>query len=439
MRSRRDGNPLVLSFSFDRLVRPLMALLIAVLSGSVVAADGPKAGETAPPLSVERLLNAPEGASARWGDLRGKVVIVEFWATWCAPCIANIPHLNELAERFRGKDVVFISLTAEPRETVEAFLKRKPIKGWVALDTDDRAGKAYGVSAIPYTFVIGRDSKVLGETHPADLDVEHIARALRGEPLGIKPVTRGETFGGAGVSVPRKPTYGGSFAPGRFPVVGSGSDGLPEPLAQVVVRPALEPEGGSSGGSAKNRQTWLNFDAASVVKSAYSRAYGVPDSRVDVKATLPQTRLDVVVWAPPGDIRRFRRLVEAGLGGAFGLAARAEDRQVDVQLLKVRNAGELKLTPTASTGGSMMNTKGGPSRVTATMINQTATGLASVLEPCLGVPVLDETGLTGGYDFEIILPKDLKEARESLRPLGLSLEPARRNLSYLVVESVGTD
>jgi uncharacterized protein (TIGR03435 family) len=386
---------------------------------------------------VESLLNAPEGASAEWGDLRGKVVVVEFWATWCAPCIANIPHLNELAERFRGQDVVFIALTAEPRETVEPFLKRKPIKAWVALDTDDRAGKAYGVSAIPYTFIIGRDGKVLGETHPADLDVEHIARALRGEPPGLKPVGRGEAVGGVGGSVPRKPTYGDSFAPGRFPAVGSASDRLPEPLAQIVVRPALEPEGGSSGGAAKNRQTWLNIDAASVVKAAYGRAYRLPDSQVDVKATLPATRLDVAIWAPPGDIRRFRQLVEAGLGGAFGLAARTEDRKVDVLLLKVRDAGTLKLTPTASTGGSMMSTKREPDREIATVINQTAAGLAGLLESRLGAPVLDETRLTGGYDFDIVLPKDLKQARESLRPFGLSLEPARRRLTYLVVEAGG--
>src|SRR5262249_27757758 len=200
-----------------------------------------------------------------------------------------------------------------------------------------------------------------------------------------------------------------------------------------------EPEGGSSGGAAKNRQTWLNIDAASVVKAAYGRAYRLSDSRVDVKATLPVTRLDVAIWAPPGDIRRFRQLVEAGLGGAFGLAARTEDREVDVLLLKVRDAGTLKLTPTASTGGSMMSTKRVPNREIATVINQTAAGLADLLESRLGAPVLDETGLTGGYDFDIVLPKDLKQARESLRPFGLSLEPARRRLTYLVVEAEGTD
>jgi uncharacterized protein (TIGR03435 family) len=221
--------------------------------------------------------------------------------------------------------------------------------------------------------------------------------------------------------------------------VGSASDPLPRPLAQVVVRPALEPDGGSSGGSAENRETWLNMDAAFVVKSAYGRAYRVPDSRVDVKGKLPATKLDVAIWAPPGDPGRFRRLVEAGLGGAFGLAARTEEREVDVRLLKVRQAGAPKLAPTVSTGGSMMSTKGGPDRDIATVVNQTLAGLASHLESRLGIPVLDETGLTGGYDYEYVIPRNLKEAEESLRSLGLGLEPARRRLTYLVVEPVGKD
>jgi uncharacterized protein (TIGR03435 family) len=73
------------------------------------------------------------------------------------------------------------------------------------------------------------------------------------------------------------------------------------------------------------------------------------------------------------------------------------------------------------------------------VINQNPAGLASLLESQLGVPVLDGTGLTAGYDFEVIIPNDAKEARESLGPLGLSLEPARRKLTYLVVEAVGKD
>jgi uncharacterized protein (TIGR03435 family) len=408
---------------------------VAALGGPAHAAEGPKAGDTAPPLSVEALLNAPDGASAEWERLRGKVVVVEFWATWCAPCIASIPHLNDLAERFRDKDVVFISLSDEPRATVETFLSRKPIKGWVAVDSDRKAGAAYGVTGIPHTFVVGPTGKILGDTHPSALKAEHIEKALRGEPLGLDPAARTAAGDTAGVTVPRERKYSDSFRPGQFPVLVGDNDGLPEPMAQVIVRPALAPGAGSSGG--RNRQTWLNIDAASAVKQAYARAYQLPASRVEVRAPLPEKRLDVAILAPPGDPDRFRLLVEAGLGGAFGLAAHTEDRDAEVLLIKVLDAKALKLTPTASTGGSMMSTKREPGGLVATVINGNLGDLVGLLESRLSVPVIEETGLAGSYDFEVTLPDDAKEVRKSLEALGLSLEPSRRRLPYLVVEAAG--
>jgi uncharacterized protein (TIGR03435 family) len=416
--------------------RAMMALLAGVLFPSAAEAQ-PKPDQPAPPLSVERLLNAPDGASAEWAHLKGKVVVVEFWATWCAPCIASIPHLNDLAEQYRGEDVVFISLTDEPLATVESFLKRKPIKGWVALDTDRRAGDAYGVTGIPCTFLIGRTGKILGETDPSELKAEHIDRALRGEPLRLGPPGRGAAAEAA--TVPRERTYGRSFAPGRFPAVGTDQDVLPEPLAQVIVRPALNPAGGSSGGSAANRRTWLNGDAANVVRAAYGWAYHVSASRVDLKATLPSQKLDVAIWAPPGDSRAHRRLVEAGIGGAFGLIAHTEEREVEVLLLGTADASAQKLTPTASTGGSMSSTRKEQDRLIATFINETSSGLAGLLESRLGVPVVDQTGLKEGYDFEFVLPDKLETAREALRSLGLKLDPGRRRLTYVVIEKTSTE
>src|SRR5215469_4401406 len=68
-------------------------------------AAGPAVGEKPPLLQADELLQAPGDAKVDAESLRGKVVILEFWATWCGPCVAAIPHMNELAEKFINQPV----------------------------------------------------------------------------------------------------------------------------------------------------------------------------------------------------------------------------------------------------------------------------------------------------------------------------------------------
>lgn len=74
-----------------------------------------KVGGPAPELELLKLLQAPEGIKIDSNSLKGKVVVLEFWATWCAPCIVAMPHLNELADKFKDRPVRFISITAPPK------------------------------------------------------------------------------------------------------------------------------------------------------------------------------------------------------------------------------------------------------------------------------------------------------------------------------------
>ena len=84
---------------------------------------GPKVGSKPPDISSLKLLQAPPDARPDWGTLRGKVVILEFWATWCGPCVAAIPHMNELTEKFKDKSVQFIAITDEPEAATMTFLQ----------------------------------------------------------------------------------------------------------------------------------------------------------------------------------------------------------------------------------------------------------------------------------------------------------------------------
>ena len=102
-----------------------------------------------------------DGRTISSADLRGKVVLVNFWATWCPPCRAEIPDLIKLQDKYRDKLIILgISEDEVPPAEVKAFAVEQKMNYPVAMTTPALAKVFRGVSALPTTFVIGRDGKL---------------------------------------------------------------------------------------------------------------------------------------------------------------------------------------------------------------------------------------------------------------------------------------
>jgi cytochrome c biogenesis protein CcmG/thiol:disulfide interchange protein DsbE len=168
---------LVLAAVLPVLLLGLLAAALLVRAGS---GSPTSVGSAAPDFTLADL----DGNAVRLADLRGRPVIVNFWASWCGPCVEEFPLLREAAVRHADDGLVVVGVVYRDRsEAARAFMERNGGTWIAAMDPDERVAEAYGILAPPETFFIGRDGTIvarqLGQFSASSLD-EKVA-AIIGE------------------------------------------------------------------------------------------------------------------------------------------------------------------------------------------------------------------------------------------------------------------
>ena len=161
--------------------RIFFQLCLLLLGFSLLHSEYPKVGKKAPPIDlVDWITGKIEGKK----PFAKKTVILDFWATWCGPCVATIPHLNQLSEKFSNSNVVFVSITDEERSIVERFLKDRQMKSSVVIDRERRTNLAYGITGIPHTFLIDAKGILRWHGYPTELTARFLDSFLK---TGVAP------------------------------------------------------------------------------------------------------------------------------------------------------------------------------------------------------------------------------------------------------------
>lgn len=381
-------------------------LLVAMLAAAVAPVRGqsgtamPSPGQPAPLLHLTQVLAGPPIGQLSWPAMRGKIVVVEFWATWCVPCIESIPHLDRLVQQFAGRPIRFVSITDENAALVRRFLADHPIRGWIALDGGRATMREYGVSAIPLTVIVGGDGRVAGLTRPMQLTSALLQAFLSGEHPRLPRLLGAES----------------AMAPGDEPTELVTKQA---PLVYIDIRPDDSPIGAVSVNSDKSRITAMAWPP----KRLLSLALDIPEERILGAQFLPPGRYTLVAAAPPGRGDALQSQIEAALASAWEVRLRRETKKMDVYLLTRLRAGKRKSSPAPGVSEGP-----GP-------ISQPISTLVRQLEAKLQRPVVVQSGLEASW----VAPpsyqgNDPAAVRTALRTEGLDLRRARKSLTVVLIE-----
>ena len=165
-----DGRPL----KENTIMKKFLYLIFVLLSDLTYAQV--KNGDRVPDLNFETVLNAPVQAT-RLSKLRGKVVLIDFWATWCGSCLEAMPHLKALQAKY-PKQLQVISVNDETVKRTGLYLKSKPSNLWFAVDTGRAIAAVFPHQLIPHTIVIDQDGKLVAAASPAAITAKVIDSLL---------------------------------------------------------------------------------------------------------------------------------------------------------------------------------------------------------------------------------------------------------------------
>ena len=139
-------------------MKALAAALLVMLCGAAAAADLKLwTGGPPPALALKDL----DGRQHRLADYRGKVVLINFWATWCGPCREEMPSIQELKNKLAGRPFVVLAVNLdEPESRIRKFLTQMKLDFPILLDPGRNVAKGWNARILPATFIVGPDGRV---------------------------------------------------------------------------------------------------------------------------------------------------------------------------------------------------------------------------------------------------------------------------------------
>tara|TARA_R110001599_G_C12255394_1_gene660019 strand:+ start:1388 stop:2584 length:1197 start_codon:yes stop_codon:yes gene_type:complete len=372
-----------------------------------------KIGDSSSGLKLSLMDNSKAPISI--SELEGKVVMIDFWATWCSPCIAGMPHLNDLQNEFKDRLQV-IAVSHESEDRINRFISSRPQAFLFGLDSTKSLQKAFPHSIIPHTVLINAKGKVVAITAPDNINSKVIEQVLKGEPIDLPLKTDIIDF---------------DYADDYFKVDSTITE-------HFVIQPynaSIPSFSKKSGGIFENRRMTIhNAPVSSLFRAAFQMSsnrlvYEVDETLFDYENTDNLYNLDIIV--APEDRYQFYPIFQSKLNELLEVKGRIGKQEKEVAVLYKIDSLEFSLSPVEEHANGYSG-RGDYFKSAGASMDDFRDYLESF--GLFGLPVVNETDIDGYFSLEFGFDPETKGSfQENLRKIGLGIKKDKKEIDVLIL------
>ncbi|CAM3963795.1 Thioredoxin domain-containing protein [Flavobacterium branchiophilum] len=387
-------------------------IILIFLYGHLYSQNMLKIGDKAPKVNItDYILNIPNDK-----NIENKYIILEFWATWCAPCLGAVPHLNELQNKFKNrKDLYFFSLTYEKPDKIKRTLEKVEFKTIVVSDQTKKTEASFNVEGIPHTVLIDNKGIIKWIGEPNELNTSMIENLLSGkniltEKIELKTEKKEE------IEAEKKESENNTDV-----VLGFLKDKNTHYIFSLI-----NANKNDYGMAIEAFEKGKYIDLNNNLKSILAKIIKKPEFQIIIKDDLIEKKYNLLYKnSNKVDTDVHIKILKTNLLNALDLAESIETKKVEVYNLKVKNVNKLSISIKEDDDANHIS----DNDTHFVFSNSKIETLIKEIGNYQKIIIFNETGLNDNLDF-IIRKGNLKELSNDLEEYGLILEKFSKEIDF---------
>jgi uncharacterized protein (TIGR03435 family) len=401
----------------------LSAVIVLMLYNISFSQSVLKVGDLAPDISItDYIANIPKDKS-----FKNKFILLEFWATWCGPCVQEVPNLNKMQEKFKSKkDLVFISITDEKPEKVLRTLKRIPFNSIVVSDQTKKTRKSFienqeGDYAIPATILIDNKGIVKWIGTPFELDEGMLDKFINGKELKGTDNTISNSL------LPPDPVYS---KPNEEKIQDFAYKTIDNEVCQYSFTVLDRVEKQSKYNFIDLKDNGVGYYVNTPLNSIISDLVNVPEFQIILPENLKEKEYCLFYKNKSFKNEKKAKMdMKENLLKLLHLSESTVFNKVEVYVLNVKNKSKLEEVKDEGDVGDHSN------KTHFIFSSIDLNGLRNKISVFYKIIIKDKTNLNGKYDF-ILKSNSLEDTIKELEVYGLTLDKSNEEVQFYKYDNI---